>query len=201
MFSHKRYHPFHPQRLQDLKDPGLPASSSGIWPTLNAIPCLPSQVVSDHDLYSFIWRCGSSWGLSFGCWFIDRYASAISRRCNSGICIKQPDGGYEIVIPKAEMKNGKFMDRKAWKERFPTRLLPLLHEWRTIWRPRIQRQDRAFQEYVFLNSCGASMYGDVLARNLGLMTARMTQDRPAVPWRGIPTSFAPHGRGRCSTRG
>jgi site-specific recombinase XerD len=93
----------------------------------------------------------------------------------------QPGGGYEIVIPKAEMKNGKFMGRKAWKERFPTRLLPLLHDWLTLWRPRVQRQDGKFQECVFLNSCGRLFSGDVLAKNLGMMTVRMTHDRPSGP--------------------
>jgi integrase len=100
---------------------------------------------------------------------------------------EQPDGGYDIIIPKAEMKNGKFMDRKEWRERFPTRLLPLLHEWLTVWRPRVLRQDGAFQGYVFLNSWGRPFEVQLLEVNLGLMTLRMTQDRP-----GGPVAWHPH---------
>ena len=99
----------------------------------------------------------------------------------------QPDGGYEIVIPKAEMKNGKFLGRRAWKERFPTRLLPLLDEWLTIWRPRVQRQDGKFQEYVFLNMHGNPCQTNDLRRGLGMMTIRMTQDR-----HGGPVAWHPH---------
>jgi hypothetical protein len=49
----------------------------------------------------------------------------------------QPGGGYDLVIPKAEFKNGKYMDRKEWRERFPTRLMPLLTQWLEVWRPRL----------------------------------------------------------------
>ena len=99
----------------------------------------------------------------------------------------RPDGGYDIVIPRAEIKNRKYMERKAWKERFPTRLMPLWHDWLTIWRPRLQRQDGTFQQSVFLNGCGRPCTVDVLARNLGMLTVRMTQDR-----HGGPVAWHPH---------
>jgi hypothetical protein len=97
------------------------------------------------------------------------------------------DGGYEIVIPKAEMKNGKFMDRKEWRERFPTRLLPLFQEWLTIWRPRLQRKDGSYQEYVFLNTWGRPHAVAKLSTNFALMTLRMTHER-----HGGPVAWHPH---------
>ena len=94
-------------------------------------------------------------------------------------------------IPKAEMKNGKFMyDRKEWRERFPTRLLPLFQEYLTIWRPRLQRTDGAYQEYVFLNALGRPYTVSKSSNNLRMMTLRMTRIALAVQWLASPSD--PH---------
>jgi hypothetical protein len=119
----------------------------------------------------------------------------------------QPGGGYEMVIPKSEMKNGKFMDRKEWRERFPTRLLLLLHEWLEVWRPRLlipetsdpehprapryrrmetqRREDQ--QRYVFLNAWGLQYNRGKLSDSIKREMVRLTMDRP-----GGPVAWFPH---------
>jgi hypothetical protein len=94
-----------------------------------------------------------------------------------------PHAGYEIVIPKAELKNGKFMGRAEWRERFPSRLLPRLQEWLTIWRPHLLKPGEE-SPYIFLNARGRPYLVTVLSNNLILMSLRLTQDRPdgAVAW-------------------
>jgi hypothetical protein len=179
------YHPFHPERLQSLKDASF---ARFIVRHLTNPERYPMPVSQKWRTMTFAFLT-----LWFELGFILRLLIHRPLRIGNIATLQfrhlhqQPDGGYEIVIPKAEMKNSKFMDRKAWKERFPTRLLPLWHDWLTIWRPRVQRQDGAFQEYVFLNSCGRPFLVDVLAKNLGMMTVRMTQDR-----HGGPVAWHPH---------
>jgi hypothetical protein len=99
----------------------------------------------------------------------------------------QPGGGYDLVIPKGEMKNGKFMDRKEWRERFPSRLLPLFDDWLKVWRPRLLRSDGKDQDYIFLNAWGLQHAVPKLSNNFTLMTLRMTQDR-----QGGPIAWFPH---------
>jgi hypothetical protein len=120
---------------------------------------------------------------------------------------RQPDGGYEIIIPKAEMKNGAFMDRHQWRERFPTCLLPLLHEWLEVWRPRLVAQEvrdpehprapryqrmeaqrqQDHERYVFLNAWGLQYNRGKLSDSIKREVVRLTLDRP-----GGPVAWFPH---------
>ena len=115
-----------------------------------------------------------------------------------------PSGGYDIVIPKAEFKNGKYMNRKEWRERFPTRLLPWLKEWLEVWRPRLVAQETGAvdhprapryqrlevqrqkdqQRYVFLNAWGLQYNRGKLSDSIKREVVRLTMDRPGgpVPW-------------------
>jgi hypothetical protein len=92
-------------------------------------------------------------------------------------------GGYEMVIPAAEMKNGKFMQRREWRERFPSRLLPELQEWLTLWRPRLLKLGQE-SPWVFLNTQGRPYSVNRLSKKIIHMSLRLTHDRPggAVAW-------------------
>jgi hypothetical protein len=99
----------------------------------------------------------------------------------------QPGGGYDLVFTKAEMKNGKYLKEDEWRERFPTRLLPLLRQWLDLWRPRLLRPDGRDAEYVFLNARGRRYTESRIYEKVGLTTWRFTQNRPQGP-----VSWHPH---------
>lgn len=98
-----------------------------------------------------------------------------------------PDGGYALVFTKGEMKNGKYLKEEEWRERFPTRLLPLLQQWLDLWRPRLLRPDGRDAAYVFLNSRGHHWTDATIHAKFSLTTWRFTQDRA-----GGPVSWHPH---------
>jgi integrase len=99
----------------------------------------------------------------------------------------RPEGGYDIVFTKEEMKNGKYFKEGEWRERFPTRLLPRLHQWLQLWRPRLLCSDGRDADYVFLNTRGRHWTDSTIHAKFSLTTWRYTQDRPDGP-----VSWHPH---------
>jgi hypothetical protein len=95
--------------------------------------------------------------------------------------IAEPGGSYRLHFEGDELK----VDRRRYKghqtvlnvsdSHFPRRLLPRLHEWLTVWRPRLVPSPDF--PYVFCSANGTPILRDsltiVMKRHLGMFTASM----------------------------